>query len=101
VTIAPRRPTRGSSVPSRSAPCGEWSGNAARSRGAVRRMWHGYPADEAFSAIQKCIRRGQSDEALFWTTEANVSGLGAWVWRRLFVGYRVASMGPTDRRATL
>jgi replication-associated recombination protein RarA len=45
----------------------------------------GYPADEVISSIQKCIRRGMSDDALFFVTEANASGLGAWVWRRLMI----------------
>jgi replication-associated recombination protein RarA len=51
--------------------------------------WHirtlnGYKADEVISAIQKCIRRSDVEGAVFWLTEANVSGYGAWCWRRLF-----------------
>lgn len=62
----------------------------AEGEGLAAGPWHirtsnGYPADEVISALQKAIRRGQSDQALFWVTEANNSGLGAWVWRRLFI----------------
>jgi hypothetical protein len=46
---------------------------------------HGYHADEVISALQKTIRRGDSDGATWWAHEANTSGLGAWVWRRLFI----------------
>jgi hypothetical protein len=45
----------------------------------------GFPLDEVISSIQKTIRRGQADEALFWTYEAVTSGYGAYVWRRLFI----------------
>jgi hypothetical protein len=43
-----------------------------------------YAADEVISAIQKCIRRSDVEGTVFWLTEANVSGYGAWCWRRLF-----------------
>ncbi len=46
---------------------------------------HGYALDELMSAIQKCIRRGQVEEAVFFVSEANESGYGGWVWRRLFI----------------
>lgn len=46
---------------------------------------HGYKADEVISALQKEIRRGDSDGAVWWAHEANMSGLGAWIWRRLFI----------------
>jgi replication-associated recombination protein RarA len=45
---------------------------------------HGYKLDEVVSALQKSTRRGDSDGALFWAWELNVSGYGAWAWRRLF-----------------
>jgi replication-associated recombination protein RarA len=45
---------------------------------------HGYKLDEVVSALQKSARRGDSDGALFWAWELNVSGYGAWAWRRLF-----------------
>lgn len=46
---------------------------------------HGYPLDEAVSALQKTIRRGMADEAIWWTIEMNESGFGAYAWRRLMV----------------
>lgn len=46
---------------------------------------HGYPLDEVVSALQKCIRRGMTDEALFWAVEMNESGYGAYAWRRMMV----------------
>lgn len=46
---------------------------------------HGYAADQAVSALQKEIRRADSDGAVWWAHELNMSGLGAWVWRRLFI----------------
>jgi replication-associated recombination protein RarA len=45
----------------------------------------GYRCDEVVSALQKSIRRGDSDGALTWAHQLNVSGYGAWVWRRLFI----------------
>jgi hypothetical protein len=32
---------------------------------------------------QKCIRRGLEGEALFWATELDLAGYGAYVWKRL------------------
>ena len=46
---------------------------------------HGYPLDEAISALQKSVRRGLRDEACSWAIELNESGLGAYCWRRLLV----------------
>jgi replication-associated recombination protein RarA len=46
---------------------------------------HGYRCDEVVSALQKSIRRGDSDGALFFAHELNTSGYGAWAWRRLFI----------------
>jgi replication-associated recombination protein RarA len=46
---------------------------------------HGYRLDEVVSALQKAIRRGESDAALFWAVEMNESGFGAYAWRRLAV----------------
>ena len=33
------------------------------------RTWHGYAVDEVASAVQKCIRRGYEDQALYWSFE--------------------------------
>ena len=45
----------------------------------------GFHCDEVVSALQKSIRRGDSDGALTWAHQLNVSGYGAWAWRRLFI----------------
>ncbi|MGO9179267.1 MAG: hypothetical protein ACLQHS_08330 [Candidatus Limnocylindrales bacterium] len=49
------------------------------------RTLNDYPADECISALQKAIRRGDTDAACFWSHELNLSGLGGWAWRRLMV----------------
>lgn len=46
---------------------------------------HEYPLDQVASALQKAVRRSQVDEALWWAAELNVSGYGAYCWRRLMV----------------
>ena len=46
---------------------------------------HGYRLDEVVSALQKSARRSDSDGALYWANELNISGHGGWAWRRLFV----------------
>jgi replication-associated recombination protein RarA len=43
----------------------------------------GYRCDEVASALQKCIRRGLADDALFWATELDLAGFGEYVWKRL------------------
>jgi replication-associated recombination protein RarA len=43
----------------------------------------GYKCEEVTSAMQKCIRRGLEDAALFWATELDLSGFGEYVWKRL------------------
>ena len=43
----------------------------------------GYNCAEATSAMQKCIRRGLEADALFWATELDRSGFGAYVFKRL------------------
>jgi replication-associated recombination protein RarA len=50
----------------------------------------GYKVGEVASAMQKCIRRGLADDALFWATELDLtrtgpdcSGFGEYVWKRL------------------
>lgn len=44
---------------------------------------HGYPLDEVVSSLQKTVRRGRVDEAMWWAVEMNRSGYGAYCWRRL------------------
>jgi replication-associated recombination protein RarA len=43
----------------------------------------GYRMEEVASALQKCLRRGRADDALFWATELDLSGYGEYVWKRL------------------
>lgn len=43
----------------------------------------GYRCEEVSSAMQKCIRRGLEEDALFWCTELDLSGFGEYVWKRL------------------
>lgn len=44
----------------------------------------GYPLDEVTSSLQKCIRRGQEDLALFFAFELG-EGYDDYLWRRLMV----------------
>jgi replication-associated recombination protein RarA len=44
---------------------------------------NGYLMSECTSAMQKCIRRGLEEEALFWATELDLAGYGGYVWKRL------------------
>lgn len=55
---------------------------------------HGYPLDEAISAVQKCIRRGDEENAWQWTLEVE-SRYYRYIWYRLEV---IASedVGPAD-----
>ncbi len=39
--------------------------------------------DEVSSAMQKAIRRGSLDNALYWTSELDLSGYSEYVWKRL------------------
>ena len=45
----------------------------------------GYPYDEVISALQKCVRRGRTNEALYWTHELVSSGFVKGFWRRLMI----------------
>ncbi|HEV7382809.1 MAG TPA: hypothetical protein VGN64_23600, partial [Dyadobacter sp.] len=44
---------------------------------------NGYDFFEISSALQKCIRRGLEDEALFWSVELYNSGFSEYIWKRL------------------
>jgi replication-associated recombination protein RarA len=48
-----------------------------------RKTVGGYLCEEVTSAMQKCIRRGLEEHALFWATELDLSGFGEYVWKRL------------------
>lgn len=43
----------------------------------------GYDGSEVVSSLQKCVRRGEESEALFWAVELYNSGYGEWCWKRL------------------
>jgi replication-associated recombination protein RarA len=45
----------------------------------------GYRQDEVVSALQKAIRRGLEDDALYWAVELDESGWGEYCFSRLFV----------------
>jgi replication-associated recombination protein RarA len=45
----------------------------------------GHRCDEAASALQKAIRRGEEREALYWASELELAGFGNYVWKRLLV----------------
>jgi replication-associated recombination protein RarA len=45
----------------------------------------GYQLDEVVSALQKEIRRGQEETALFWAQEMMESGYFNYVWKRLAI----------------
>jgi replication-associated recombination protein RarA len=44
-----------------------------------------YDAFECVSALQKAVRRGEVDGALYWSMELLESGHGHWLWKRLRV----------------
>jgi len=46
---------------------------------------NGYNLDEVVSALQKSIRRGMEEDALYWSIELAKSGYGQYLWRRLGV----------------
>lgn len=43
----------------------------------------GYEGSEVISALQKCIRRGMAEEAIFWAVELYDSNYGEWCFKRL------------------
>ncbi len=44
---------------------------------------NGYRLDEVKSALQKAVRRGQQEEAMFWARELIESGKATALWKRL------------------
>jgi MgsA AAA+ ATPase C terminal len=44
---------------------------------------NGHTLFECSSAMQKCIRRGMPDEAMYFAVELDLSGYGEYCWRRL------------------
>ena len=45
----------------------------------------GFAFDQAASALQKSVRRGQEEDAVYFALELSDSGYTAYVWRRLLV----------------
>ena len=43
----------------------------------------GYKMGEVASALQKSIRRGLEEDALFWASELDIAGYGNYAWKRL------------------
>lgn len=56
----------------------------------------GYKLGEVASALQKSIRRGIEDGALFWATELDMSGYGEYCWKRLRI-ITSEDVGPAER----
>jgi replication-associated recombination protein RarA len=56
---------------------------------------NGHLVGEAASALQKSIRRGKEEDALYWASELDLTGFGNYVWKRLRI---IASedVGPAD-----
>lgn len=83
---ATREGGHGDPIPAIAPGAGRPSVTSARSgRPWNAQTTHGYALDEVVSALQKTIRRGLVDEAMFWAHELNQSGYGAYAWRRLMV----------------
>jgi len=53
--------------------------------GNVPRTVNGHNLFEVVSGLQKAIRRGQVDDALYWATDMDLSGFSGYLWRRLFI----------------
>jgi len=59
----------------------------------------GYPFDEAVSALQKSIRRGLEEEAMFWAAELETR-YHDYLWKRLQV-ISVEDIGIADPQVVL
>lgn len=59
---------------------------------------NGHELGDVVSALQKAIRRGQVDDALYWAVDMDLTGYGNWLWSRLRI---IASedVGPVDIQA--
>ena len=54
-----------------------------KSRGFELKTKNGYRLDEVVSALQKSIRRGQEERALYWSYEIIHGGYIGYFWRRI------------------
>ena len=50
---------------------------------AAMRTRGDFTLGEVASALQKTIRRGEERQAIFWTTELDLTGYGNYAWKRL------------------
>lgn len=58
----------------------------------------GYPLDEVTSALQKSIRRGLEEDAMFFALEMADGGFGQYLWKRLMI-ISVEDIGLADPNA--
>lgn len=78
MTAEQRPPEAGDSSPPGEVEVQRWGLGAEKTR-------HAYYIEEVVSALQKAIRRGLEEEALFWAQELDVSGYGRYAFKRLNV----------------
>ncbi|MDZ4819198.1 MAG: hypothetical protein SGJ20_09525 [Planctomycetota bacterium] len=57
---------------------------------------NGHRMTEAASALQKTIRRGLVDDAIYWAADIYLSGFGEYLWKRLRI-ITSEDIGPADR----
>lgn len=55
------------------------------SSGHAVKTVNGHITYEAVSALQKAIRRGETDNAVYWAVDLDLSGYTQWVWNRLLI----------------
>jgi replication-associated recombination protein RarA len=60
----------------------------------------GHLCGEATSALQKSIRRGLEEDALYWASELDLAGYGNYVWKRLRI-IATEDVGLADPEAVL
>jgi replication-associated recombination protein RarA len=65
--------------------------------GALRTK-HDFFLDEVISALQKTIRRGQEEDAMFWALELDESGYANYAFKRLSI-ISCEDVGPADPQA--
>lgn len=73
--------------------------------GEVKEEWkpvtkNGYRYDETVSALQKSIRRGLEEQALFWSLELCEAGFDLACWRRLMI-ISVEDVGLADENVII
>src|SRR5437764_5397212 len=58
---------------------------------------NGHLLPEVVSALQKCIRRGRVDDALYWATDMYLTGYDEYCWKRLRI-MASEDVGPAEPR---